>query len=44
MIISGEKYKEIIIKTADDELIISITDDTVIEHTGYEAVFVKEDE
>lgn len=40
MIISDKQYSEIQILTEDDELIASITDENVIEKSGYKVVCV----
>lgn len=40
MVISDRQYSEIQILTEDDELIASITDENVIEKSGYKVVCV----
>lgn len=40
MVIAGKKYKEIQILTKDNELLVSITDENIIEKGGYKVVCV----
>lgn len=40
MEISGKEYKELQVLTDDEELVISITDENVIEKEGYKVVCV----
>lgn len=40
MEISGKEYKELQVLTDDEELVISITDENVIEKEGYKVVGV----
>lgn len=40
MEIAGKEYREIQVLTDDDELIVSVTDENVIEKEGYKAACV----
>lgn len=40
MMISGKEYEEIQLLTEEDELIASVTDEDVIEKSGYKVVCV----
>ena len=40
MEIAGKEYKELQVLTGDDELIVSVTDENVIEKEGFKVVCV----